>query len=72
MMNGSIPAKNCQYIFVDEAGKNRRYLDIAGLSDGLSGFSRGIVTLIFLRLCWRAPLMMISFIVGAETVWCGV
>ena len=33
---------------------------------------RGMMTLIFLRLCWRAPLMMISFIVGAETVWRGV
>jgi hypothetical protein len=29
-----------------------------------TNLSRGIVTLIFLRLCWRAPLMMISFIFG--------
>src|SRR5512137_1127247 len=33
-----------------------------------TNLSRGIVTLIFLRLCWRAPLMMISFISCAQTV----
>ena len=56
---------------VERVERERRFPGTGNAGDD-DELVRGIVTLTFLRLCWRAPLMMISFIFSEVQVDAGI